>query len=109
MLRSHSSLQCLRLDTFALQQLISFFFVSAPSAKAAQSFVAMPGLTIGDTVPNLELDSTHGKIRIHDFVGDTYVILFSHPGIHTTHYTRSILTFSFGSSLCGSMCIRLID
>lgn len=40
----------------------------------------MPGLTIGDTVPNLELDSTHGKIRIHDYVGNGYVILFSHPG-----------------------------
>ena len=42
----------------------------------------MPGLTIGDTVPNLELDSTHGKIRIHDYVGNGYVILFSHPGIY---------------------------
>jgi 1-Cys peroxiredoxin 6 len=41
----------------------------------------MPGLTIGDTIPNLELDSTHGKIRIHDFIGDGYVIIFSHPGI----------------------------
>jgi 1-Cys peroxiredoxin 6 len=41
----------------------------------------MPGLTIGDTVPNLELDSTHGKIRIHDYVGNGYVILFSHPGM----------------------------
>lgn len=40
----------------------------------------MPGLTIGDTVPNLELDSTHGKIRIHDYVGDGYAIIFSHPG-----------------------------
>uniref|UniRef100_A0A0E0QBT2 thioredoxin-dependent peroxiredoxin n=1 Tax=Oryza rufipogon TaxID=4529 RepID=A0A0E0QBT2_ORYRU len=85
-----TSLQCLRLDTFALQQLISFFFVSAPSAKAAQSFVAMPGLTIGDTVPNLELDSTHGKIRIHDFVGDTYVILFSHPGDFTPVCTTEL-------------------
>jgi hypothetical protein len=39
----------------------------------------MPGLTIGDTVPNLELDSTHGRIRIHDFVGEGYAIIFSHP------------------------------
>jgi hypothetical protein len=40
----------------------------------------MPGLTIGDTIPNLELDSTQGRIRIHDFVGDGYAIIFSHPG-----------------------------
>jgi peroxiredoxin 6 len=39
----------------------------------------MPGLAIGDTVPNLELDSTHGRIRIHDFVGEGYAIIFSHP------------------------------
>ncbi|BAF22321.1 1-Cys peroxiredoxin A [Oryza sativa Japonica Group] len=50
----------------------------------------MPGLTIGDTVPNLELDSTHGKIRIHDFVGDTYVILFSHPGDFTPVCTTEL-------------------
>ena len=42
----------------------------------------MPGLTIGDTIPNLELDSTQGRIRIHDFVGDGYAIIFSHPGIY---------------------------
>jgi len=39
----------------------------------------MPGLTIGDTVPNLELDSTHGN---HDYVGDGYAIIFSHPGTY---------------------------
>lgn len=44
------------------------------------TYATMPGLTIGDTVPNLELDSTHGKIRIHDYVGDGYAIIFSHPG-----------------------------
>ncbi|CAN6226268.1 unnamed protein product [Urochloa humidicola] len=43
----------------------------------------MPGLTIGDTIPNLELDSTHGKIRIHDFIGNSYVIIFSHPADFT--------------------------
>lgn len=50
----------------------------------------MPGLTIGDTVPNLELDSTHGKIRIHDYVGNGYVILFSHPGDFTPVCTTEL-------------------
>ena len=40
----------------------------------------MPGLTIGDTVPDLEVETTHGKIRIHDYVGDGWAIIFSHPG-----------------------------
>lgn len=43
----------------------------------------MPGLTIGDTVPNMELESTQGPIRIHDFVGDGYAIIFSHPADFT--------------------------
>jgi 1-Cys peroxiredoxin 6 len=51
----------------------------------------MPGLTLGDVVPDLELDTTHGKIRLHDFVGDAYVIIFSHPGIYSVllHYCRT--------------------
>jgi hypothetical protein len=59
----------------------------------------MPGLTIGDTVPNLELDSTHGKIRIHDYVGNGYVILFSHPG----NTYRSI---SHVSSICRNAVLQ---
>ncbi|KAL5198182.1 hypothetical protein ABZP36_001694 [Zizania latifolia] len=50
----------------------------------------MPGLTLGDTVPNLELDSTHGKIRIHDFVGHGYAIIFSHPGDFTPVCTTEL-------------------
>lgn len=52
----------------------------------------MPGLTIGDTVPDLELETTHGKIRIHDFVGSGYAIIFSHPGKHAPD---NILSFWF--------------
>lgn len=54
----------------------------------------MPGLTIGDTVPNLELDSTQGKIRIHDYVGDGYAIIFSHPGDFTPVCTTEMAAMS---------------
>lgn len=40
----------------------------------------MPGLTIGDTVPNLQADSTHGKITLHDYIDGSWAIIFSHPG-----------------------------
>uniref|UniRef100_A0A0D9X204 Peroxiredoxin n=1 Tax=Leersia perrieri TaxID=77586 RepID=A0A0D9X204_9ORYZ len=54
----------------------------------------MPGLTIGDTIPNLELDSTHGKIRLHDFVAGVgehgLVIIFSHPGDYTPVCTTEL-------------------
>ncbi|NWH94806.1 PRDX6 protein, partial [Aegithalos caudatus] len=39
----------------------------------------MPGLLLGDEAPNFEADTTHGRIRFHDFLGDSWGILFSHP------------------------------
>ncbi|CAL9782527.1 unnamed protein product [Musa acuminata subsp. burmannicoides] len=50
----------------------------------------MPGLTIGDTVPDLELETTQGKIRIHDYVGDGYCIVFSHPADFTPVCTTEL-------------------
>ncbi|CAN1806265.1 1-Cys peroxiredoxin [Linum perenne] len=50
----------------------------------------MPGLTIGDTVPNLEVESTHGVIKLHDFVSNSWTILFSHPGDFTPVCTTEL-------------------
>ncbi|NXM08830.1 PRDX6 protein, partial [Tyrannus savana] len=38
-----------------------------------------PGLLLGDEAPNFEADTTQGRIRFHDFLGDSWGILFSHP------------------------------
>jgi thioredoxin-dependent peroxiredoxin len=37
------------------------------------------GIKIGDTAPDFEADSTEGKIKFHDWLGDNWGVLFSHP------------------------------
>lgn len=37
------------------------------------------GLRINDTAPDFTADSTAGTIRFHDWIGDGYAIIFSHP------------------------------
>jgi alkyl hydroperoxide reductase subunit AhpC len=36
-------------------------------------------LRIGDTAPDFEGETTQGRIRFHDWLGDSWGILFSHP------------------------------
>jgi alkyl hydroperoxide reductase subunit AhpC len=36
-------------------------------------------LRIGDTAPDFTASTTQGTIRFHDWIGDAYAILFSHP------------------------------
>ena len=36
-------------------------------------------LQINDTAPDFTADTTEGRIRFHDWIGDSWVVLFSHP------------------------------
>jgi len=37
------------------------------------------GLRINDTVPNFTADTDQGSITFHDWIGDSWAIMFSHP------------------------------
>jgi thioredoxin-dependent peroxiredoxin len=37
------------------------------------------GLRINDTIPDLTVETDQGTIKLHDWIGDSWAILFSHP------------------------------
>ena len=36
-------------------------------------------LKIGSTAPNFTQDSTHGRLNLYEFIGNSWLVLFSHP------------------------------
>ncbi|MEK9500261.1 peroxiredoxin [Gaopeijia maritima] len=50
------------------------------------------GLRINDVAPDFTADSTAGELSLHEWIGDSYAVLFSHPKDFTP-----ICTTEFGS------------
>ena len=47
-------------------------------------------IRLGDTAPDFEQDSSIGKIRFHEWAGDAWVVLFSHPADFTPVCTTEL-------------------
>src|SRR5690606_25411404 len=97
----HGSIR-VRFRISILPGVIPAFAVAAASPimayrpRHARPFPQIPGdptmatLRLGDTAPDFEQSSSAGPIRLYDYLGDSWGVLFSHPADFTPVCTTEL-------------------
>jgi len=65
-------------------------------------------LRLGDTAPDFEAETTDGPVKLHDYLGDSWGMLFSHPADFTPVCTTELGAFARRKSEFDQRNVKLI-